>query len=53
MTRNVSTSQPASLSESLGFRETVVEVGMIHPGVRRVLSQYKFIQIERCYHFFY
>ncbi len=38
MTRNVSTSRPASLSESLGFRETVVEVGMIHPGVRRVLS---------------
>jgi NADH:ubiquinone oxidoreductase subunit D len=34
----MNTSRPASLSESLGFRETVVEVGMIHPGVRRVLS---------------
>jgi len=32
-----SSSRPASLSESLGFRETIVEVGMIHPGVRRVL----------------
>ena len=28
----------SSLSASLGFSETVVDVGMIHPGVRRVLS---------------
>jgi NADH-quinone oxidoreductase subunit D len=30
--------QSSSLSESLGFQETVVEVGMTHPGVRRVLT---------------
>ena len=29
---------PESLSESLGFQETIVEVGMTHPAVRRVLS---------------
>lgn len=31
-------SPPPTLSEALGFQETVVEVGMTHPGVRRVLS---------------
>jgi NADH:ubiquinone oxidoreductase subunit D len=40
MTRSPAVDAPRtpSLSESLGFQETIVEVGMTHPGVRRVLS---------------
>lgn len=30
--------QMESLSETLGFQEAIVEIGMTHPGVRRVLS---------------
>jgi NADH-quinone oxidoreductase subunit D len=30
--------QLESLSEALGFQEAIVEIGMTHPGVRRVLS---------------
>lgn len=38
MTRDVDSGPIATLSEALGFSETVIEVGHSHPGVRRVLE---------------
>jgi NADH-quinone oxidoreductase subunit D len=38
MNTDVERTRPATLSEALGFSETVVEVGLTHPGVRRVLG---------------
>jgi NADH-quinone oxidoreductase subunit D len=35
---SVDSTRIESLSEALGFQEAVVEIGMTHPGVRRVLS---------------
>ena len=38
MTDSVGGTRVATLSEALGFAETVIEVGHSHPGVRRALS---------------